>query len=143
MKKTLLLVVAAVLSCMTAMAQWNSNNAENLLVWPNESFYSNDMALTPDGSVWLAVNHPNGGRVVTSLQLIDAEGNFKFEKPLMISDYPSRTWTSVSQIIFVDREGNAIVPIYDQRMSDKGFESYTVYKISQEGEVLIFLTEES
>ena len=136
MKKTLLLVVAAVLSCMTAMAQWNSNNAENLLVWPNESFYSNDMALTPDGSVWLAVNHPNGGRVVTSLQLIDAEGNFKFEKPLMISDYPSRTWTSVSQIIFVDREGNAIVPIYDQRMSDKEFESYTVYKISQEGEYL-------
>ena len=137
MKKTLLIVVAAVLSCISAVAQWNSNNAENLLAWPEDrSYYSNEMKMAPDGSVWLAVNHPSVNGVATSLQLFDANGNKKFAEPLLVSDYPSRTWTSCSQILFVDRDGNAIVAVYDWRMGATDFEGYTVYKVSPEGEFL-------
>lgn len=137
MKKTLLIVVAAVLSCISAVAQWNSNNAENLLAWPEgKSYYSNEMKMAPDGSVWLAVNHPSVDGVATSLQLFDANGNKKFAEPLLVSDYPSRSWTSCSQILFVDRDGNAIVAVYDWRMGTTDFEGYTVYKVSPEGEFL-------
>ena len=137
MKKTLLIVVAAVLSCISAVAQWNSNNAVNMLAWPEgKSYYSNEMKMAPDGSVWLAVNHPSVNGVATSLQLFDANGNKKFAEPLLVSDYPSRTWTSCSQILFVDRDGNAIVAVYDWRMGATDFEGYTVYKVSPEGEFL-------
>ena len=137
MKKTLLIVVAAVLSCISAVAQWNSNNAVNMLAWPEgKSYYSNEMKMAPDGSVWLAVNHPSVNGVATSLQLFDANGNKKFAEPLLVSDYPSRTWTSCSQFLFVDRDGNAIVAVYDWRMGATDFEGYTVYKVSPEGEFL-------
>ena len=88
MRKTLLLVVAAVLSCISAMAQWNSNNAENLLVWPDKNYYTSDMKTTPDGHVWLAVHHPfrnvekDYSGVTVALQLIDSLGNFCFEEPI-------------------------------------------------------------
>ena len=85
MKKTLLLVASAVMACVSAFGQWNSNPAENLLAWPEEkSFYYEEMGMTPDGSVWIAVNHPMSGRICTSLQLIDSLGNLKFEEPLVV-----------------------------------------------------------
>ena len=142
MKKTLLLVVAAVLSGMTAMAQWNSNNAENLLVWPNDSYYTSDMKTTPDGHVWLAVHHPfrnvekDYSGVTVALQLIDSLGNFCFEEPIEISDYQSRSWTSCGEFLYVDRDGNAIVAVYDWRQGVEYYEGYTVYKISPKGEFL-------
>ena len=142
MRKTLLLVVAAVLSCMTAMAQWNSNNAENLLVWPNDSYYTSEMKTTPDGHVWLAVHHPfrnvekDYSGVTVALQLIDSLGNFCFEEPIEISDYQSRSWTSCGEFLYVDREGNAIVAVYDWRQGVEYYEGYTVYKISPKGEFL-------
>ena len=141
MKKTLLLVVAAVLSCMTAMAQWNSNNAENLLAWTDGSFYSSDMKVATDGKVWLAVHDPfhndeGQGGVTVALQLIDSLGNFCFDEPIRVSNYESRSWVSCGQYLFVDRDGNAIVAVYDWRQGADYCEGYTVYKVSQTGEFL-------
>ena len=141
MKKTLLLVVAAVLSCMTAMAQWNSNNAENLLAWTDGSFYSSDMKVATDGKVWLAVHEPfhndkGQSGVTVALQLIDSLGNFCFDEPIRVSNYESRSWVSCGQYLFVDRDGNAIVAVYDWRQGADYCEGYTVYKVSQTGEFL-------
>ncbi|MBO7317402.1 MAG: hypothetical protein J6U43_01605, partial [Bacteroidales bacterium] len=140
MKKTLLLVASAVMACTSALGQWNSNNAENILAWPEDrSYYSEEMEMTPDGGVWIAVAHPrNGAQASIGLQLIDSLGNYKFEEPLLVSDYPARTWISCGQILFVDRDGNAIVSVVDFRYAPNGvdYENHTVYKISPEGEFL-------
>ena len=136
MKKTLLLVVAAVMSCVYAMGQWNSNPAVNLLAWPDDRFYSTDMQTCPDGSLWLAVNQPRNGHVSVALQLIDSAGYNRFEEPIVVSDYPSRTWVSTGEFLFVDRDGNAIVAVYDWRQGEEYLEGYTVYKVSPEGEFL-------
>ena len=55
----------------------------------------------------------------------------------MVSDFDTRTWNSFGQILFVDRDGNAIVAVTDQRYgSATELENHTVYKISPEGEFL-------
>ena len=140
MKKLLLLVATALMAGTSAIAQWNSNPAENMLAWPEDrSFYKNSMGKTSDGGAWIAINHPGDDRVCTSLQLIDSAGNYKFEEPLLVSDYPSRTWTTTGQILFVDRDDNAIVAVRDERFNtgvNGAEESYIVYKISPEGEFL-------
>ena len=103
----------------SAIAQWNSNPAENMLVWPIEkgNFYYNEMGKTSDGGAWVVINHPgpNHDRVCTSVQLIDSAGNYKFEEPILVSDYDSRTWTTFGQVLLVDRDDNAIVAVYDER----------------------------
>ena len=139
MKKNLLLVATAMMACTSVFGQWNSNPAENMLAWPEDrSYYYQEMEMTPDGSVWIAVNNPVQGRIHTSLQLIDSLGNLKFEEPLVMADYPTRTWTSCGKILFVDRDGNAIVSLNDFRYTPEGreLENHTVYKISPEGEFL-------
>ncbi len=138
MKKNLLFAAVAILSTASVSAQWNSDPAVNALAWPqSEPYYTNEMGLTPDGKTWLAVNFPNSG-VSTAVQLIDTAGNWVFEQPIVIADFDSRTWTSVGQILFVDRDGNAIVSVNDFRYSggNEELENHTVYKISPEGEFL-------
>lgn len=138
MKKNLLLATVCVLSTVSALAQWNSDPAVNAYAWPkSEAYYSNEMGITPDGKTWLAVNFPNYGGVSTAVQLIDTAGNWVFEEPIVLADYDARTWTSCGQILFVDRDGNAIVSVNDFRYgSGSGLENHTVYKISPEGEFL-------
>lgn len=138
MKKNLLLATVCVLSTVSALAQWNSDPAVNAYAWPkSEAYYSNEMGITPDGKTWLAVNFPNYGGVSTAVQLIDTAGNWVFEEPIVLADYDARSWTSCGQILFVDRDGNAIVSVNDFRYgSGSGLENHTVYKISPEGEFL-------
>lgn len=137
MRRNLLLVAAGLIGCISAVGQWNSDPAKNLQVWPDDKdFYSNEMGLAPDGSTWLCVNMPTKNGVGTALQLIDADGNIKFEEPLVVSDFDAKTWTAVGQILFVDRDGNAVVSVVDQRYSAEGYENHSVYKISPEGEFL-------
>ena len=144
--KKILLFVAAIMSCVSVMGQWNPDPAVNMQVWPNESFYSTDMQETPDGCVWLAVYHPfhvddeNGTRLyggcTVALQLYDSLGYARFEQPIEVSNYASRTYVSCGDFFYVDRDGNAIVAIYDWRQGEENAEGLSVYKISPEGEFL-------
>lgn len=141
MKKILLFAAAGVMSCTAALGQWNSDPATNLVVWPEgTSFYSNQMLMAPNGNTWLAVANPLPDFGVTvSVQLVDTVGNLAFEKPIAASSYKARSWVSTGDILYVDRDGNAIVAVTDQRYNtdpDLALESYTVYKISQKGEFL-------
>ncbi|MBQ5750129.1 MAG: T9SS type A sorting domain-containing protein [Bacteroidaceae bacterium] len=140
MKKGLLLVVSAIMACTSVFAQWNSDPNVNLLVWDGTySAYTNQMALTSDGGVWLAVDHPSDGMGVhISVQLVDSMGYLKFEKPIQLNDYQASTSTVTGQVLFVDRDDNAIVVATDFRHAPAGkkLNSYSVYKISPEGEFL-------
>jgi len=138
MKKALLLLAAGAMSCASAFGQWNSNPAENLLAWPDEHYYTSEMQIAPNGNLWLGMNYPSNGGVCTGLQLIDPAGNILFDEPLVVADFEAKSWTAFGQILLVDKDGNAIVSVVDQRYGggEEGYESHTVYKISQEGEFL-------
>lgn len=142
MKKILLFAAAGVMSCTAALGQWNSDPATNLVVWPEgESYYTTQMDVAPNGNTWLAASRPLTDLGVTvSLQLIDSTGNLLFEEPLTVSQYKARTWVSAGDILYVDRDGNAIIAVTDCRndpeAGEYGYESYTVYKVSQTGELL-------
>ena len=141
MKKILLFAAAGVMSCTAALGQWNSDPATNLVVWPEgESYYTTQMDVAPNGNTWLAASRPLTDGVTVSLQLIDSTGNLLFEEPLTVSQYKARTWVSVGDILYVDRDGNAIIAVTDCRndpeAGEYGYESYTVYKVSQTGELL-------
>ena len=141
MKKILLFAAAGVMSCTAALGQWNSDPATNLVVWPEgESYYTTQMDVAPNGNTWLAASRPLTDGVTVSLQLIDSTGNLLFEEPLTVSQYKARTWVSAGDILYVDRDGNAIIAVTDCRndpeAGEYGYESYTVYKVSQTGELL-------
>lgn len=138
MKKFLLLVAACVMGFASAWAQWNSDPAINTTVWFNDGeVYDQVIAMTPQGNTWIAFSHPKDGHISVSLQMVDTAGILMFEEPLLVSDFDSRTWNSFGQILFVDRDGNAIVAVTDQRYgSATELENHTVYKISPEGEFL-------
>lgn len=115
MRKKILLSVVGAMSFITAFGQWNSNPAENLLAWPNESYYSHEMQISPNGNIWLGMNYPGPGGVYTGLQLIDPAGNILFDEPLVVADFKAKTWTAFGQILLVDKDGNAIVSVVDER----------------------------
>ncbi|MBO7291655.1 MAG: hypothetical protein J6U55_03635, partial [Bacteroidaceae bacterium] len=140
MKKTLLLFAAAIMSCVYAMAQWSSNPEESLLIYDAPSD-KQEMLIAPNGNTWVYYLAPlnNGkGAVGTFVQLIDSLGNKVFgDDALLVSDYPTRSWNTVNTCLYVDRDGNAIVAVHDIRNApETKFLSYTLYKISQEGEFL-------
>ena len=140
MKKTLLLFAAAIMSCVYAMAQWSSNPEESLLIYDAPSD-KQEMLIAPNGNTWVYYLAPlnNGkGAVGTFVQLIDSLGNKVLgDDALLVSDHPTRSWNTVNTCLYVDRDGNAIVAVHDIRNApETKFLSYTLYKISQEGEFL-------
>ena len=134
MKTKVLFVVAAIMSCVSVMGQWNKS-AESLFSW-SEDVDKVEMGLTPNGSVWFALQCVSAETATTYLTMVDSEGNRPFDQAIVVSNYPSKAWISVGKTLYVDSDGNAIVAVSDQRKGVSGSEGYTVYKISPEGEFL-------
>ena len=137
MKKTLLLIAISVITSLSALAQWSERPEESLLVY-GEPVDKQEMLIAPNGNTWVYYLTPENGVVATYLQLIDSLGNKMFgEDGLMVSGHPTRPWNTVNNPLYVDRDGNAIVAVHDIRNAvDTKYLSYTLYKISQEGEFL-------
>lgn len=144
MKRKLLLCTAFLASCVSLMAQWYGDPVEHLQVLPDRTnVYDRTIRMTPNGNTWVAFNKPvTENSISVALQLVDPDGYNLFDEPIVVSNYPSKTWTAFGQFLYVDRDGNAIVAVVDQRNSPdgkygaEGMENYTVYKVSQEGEML-------
>lgn len=138
--KKLYAFVAAVMTTSMAFAQWGTTAADNIKV---VDAYSNtqEIGMTPDGSTWVYYQTPvdeDFSGVGINLQLIDSLGNKKFgEEGMLISNKPTRSWTTCNKYLFVDAEGNAIVAVHDIRNAvETKYLSYTIYKVSPEGEML-------
>ena len=142
-KFTLSLCMATALA---SFANWTDNPQ---LLYPVGTLdYANEIATASDGSVWNLIYHPNllsgdefdipNVKYEYMLQRYDSEGNPQFpgELGLKISDYNNISYTMVNQYLFVDRDGNAIVAVSDARNSSDKLLTYTLYKISPDGEFL-------
>lgn len=139
-KKILVFVAALLGGVIAALAQWSNNVNEGLLIYEGETNVQ-EIAADTNGNTWVYWQAPlNDGKNTLGvyLQLIDSLGNKVFgEEPLLVSDYPTRTWTTCNKYLFVDREGNAIVAVHDIRNAvETQYLSYTLYKISPKGEFL-------
>ncbi|MBQ6939183.1 MAG: T9SS type A sorting domain-containing protein [Muribaculaceae bacterium] len=139
MKKFAILASLMLMGASASMAQWSNKQDEYLRVFPEKSLYESDVQIAPNGNAWLFFNYPEDGTIKYAVQLVDSLGNLVFgEEPLVVSQYPTRTYNVVNEYLTVDSEGNAIVVVHDCRYSDSETKavSYTAYKISQTGEFL-------
>lgn len=147
MKKHLLLM-AGIAIAANAAAQWGTSVDDPLEVFPpGTGSYATEVKAAPDGSVWALIYHPNlrnaAGETDTQnvvyeyiLQHFDPNGNETFPGGMLISDYKNISYTVVNDYLLVDKDGNAIVSVIDNRNSGSGGRSYTAYKVSPTGEML-------
>ncbi|MBR5843905.1 MAG: T9SS type A sorting domain-containing protein [Bacteroidaceae bacterium] len=139
MKRLAILSSFVLMGAMASMAQWGNTPNDFVYVFPEQSLYESRVMMTSTGNTWVFFSYPEDGCTKYGLQLVDSLGNLVFgEKPLVVSDYPTRTYNVVNEFLTVDSEGNAIVVAHDCRYSTPEAQqlSYTAYKISQTGEFL-------
>lgn len=148
MKKlfTLSLALSAMLS---ASADWNGPEENNLLLPEGTSVYNNEFVTGEDGTTYFMCYRPNLQEAKDEydidnvvyeyrLQAIDKDGNKKFgELGMLVSDYANLSWCMVNNYLYVDKDGNVIFTLTDCRNSEySGMLSIYAYKISPEGEML-------
>jgi hypothetical protein len=140
MKKSLLtLLIAAI--CLIANAQWVDDPMKNNLISPaNAGIYDADLQVSKDGNTYVSFVRPMGGNQASILQIVDKDGKMLFPvEGLMVSHERTISYTMEGDILFVDRDGNAIIPVTDCRNSEPYPSqdiSYTLYKVSPTGEML-------
>lgn len=131
-------VILLILSYLVAQAQWGKSPVEARWInADNEYFTKYEIEQTPQGNTWfyMAGSYDNH-----YIQLFDSLGVAKFgDGDLMIlSNYDQPLSVPINQNLYVDRDGNAIVVVSDLRYNTAGNDltTFSVYKISQEGEQL-------
>lgn len=145
MKKFLLLLTVFTIATAVS-AQWPTNTKEAVKVTETgQNDYGCQVAVTADGTTYVAKIVPErpgeAGRTMLSyrLYILDKNGVLKSpEDGINVSTQPNRSWTAVNDFLYADRDGNAIVMCCDSRYdtSDSNKQSYTIYKISPEGETI-------
>jgi hypothetical protein len=112
-----------------AMAQWNPNTYENILI---STLPTADMQAAPtsDGKTWIAFYHENGGNYDMRAQLIDENG-YKLlgDDGILVDNQPSGSATYVFNVC-VDAQNNFIIGYQDERT---GSDQVVVYKIAEDG----------
>lgn len=143
MKKILLLCLAVLTYGASTMAQWYASPVEHLQLLPDSTYYyDREIEVAPNGNTWVAVNMPVDSACITiGLQLLDPAGNKLFDELQFVTTYPTKIFNGPGEFLYVDRDGNAIVALVDQRFNtseieDCYYENYTVFKVSQKGEML-------
>lgn len=135
--KRLFFTILVALAYILSQAQWGYAPAEARLINANnEYFYTYDVAQTQEGNTWLYMRTEYDRHFV---QLYDSTGVALLGdgEMLLISDYQQPISLPINNNMFVDRQGNAIIAIPDLRYThDPNLTTYSLYKISPEGEFL-------
>ncbi|MDR1610859.1 MAG: T9SS type A sorting domain-containing protein [Candidatus Symbiothrix sp.] len=119
-------------------AQWSDDPlVNNQLTQERESIYLFDHGVTKDGLSYIVFNRLVNENIATFLQIVDREGVKLFPGDgKLISNEETWTFLLVGQLLFVDKDGNALLPVADCKNSDAEGLSYRVYKVSPAGEHL-------
>ena len=140
MKKPLLFTFFFILGCFMANAQWNNDPEVNNLITPlGAGTYAFDLQVSKDGSTFVSYVRPMGGNIASLLQIIDKDGNMMFsDEGLTVSHKNTISWTAVGDLMFLDRDGNAIIAVTDCRNAEHATDDvgYSLYKVSPTGEML-------
>jgi hypothetical protein len=138
--KKILFTFACLLTCWAAVAQWTDDPLVNNRVTKEEAgsvVYHFDYGATKDGLSYVVTNKPIDGNIATILQIVDKNGVNQFPGDgTIISHEETWPYLMVGQLLFVDKDGNALLPVADCKNSNAGGLSYRVYKVSPAGEHL-------
>lgn len=145
----MLLFGAAMLSAVTALAGWGTDNQSPVAIFPSGTgSYATEVKAAPDGSVWSMIYHPDLREAQDEydidnvvyqyrLQHFDPQGNPTFPaEGILLCEFSNWSYTVVNKYLLVDADGNLIVAVNDCRNSGSKEKSYTAYKISPTGEHL-------
>lgn len=135
MKKALLSMAAAFLMGMPAMAQWSADFAENNRINPEGmANYGYEIKTNDNGVTYAFMQLPRKGTISMRLQILDKDGvKLLPDTAMVLSAEKNKSYTKVNQHLMIDKDGNAIVVVSDERTGNEG---YTVYKVDEKGNVL-------
>lgn len=135
MKKLLTLLLLMAVSVMTWA--WESDTSINDAVTPEDiSIYGYDVQTNGNGMTYVFFQTPRSGGITMRLQILDRDGKKTLgDEGIVVSDEANSSSTVVNQLMLVDREGNAVIPVSDWRAGSRQ-PLYTVYKVNERGETL-------
>lgn len=140
MRKVLLTLIV-MLNYMTMAAQWSSNPAENnRITMAGQANYGYETAMNKNGITYIYSLTPEGQDTMSfRLQILSKDG-YKIlpDSGKIICKERAKSYTLINQYMMTDQDGNAIIAACDCRNSAADAEdmSYTIYKVSPEGEIL-------
>lgn len=142
MKKSRLLAMALLLPSLV-MAQWSDTYNNTVVTIPDSwtIFAENEIVVDVEqGTSFYTFLQPASNGMVTRLQIVDEDGCNTFDdEGLLISD-KSRPLSLVNnKITLLDSDGNLIIVVCDSRnqVDDTADAmSYSIYKLTQKGEML-------
>lgn len=137
MKKIVMLIVLC-LSSFSLFAQWSDSPSKNnqLLDRP---YLTLEVASLPDGSFYVFYDTPDPSydTIVPFLAYFDNYGKPMWNEPIAITRQPTLTWVKTMTHMVVDHEGNVVVAVQNRkRQLPLDLDTYTVFKISKDGEYL-------
>ncbi|MCR5130243.1 MAG: hypothetical protein K6C10_02110 [Prevotella sp.] len=136
MKKIVLILLAIVLPLQMAMA-WEEDPYVNDAVIPDTyNVFGYDIQSNLNGMTYVFYQTSSSGGITMRLQVLDRDGQKTLGGDgVVVSDEANLSYTSVNQLMFVDREGNAVLPVSDCRAGNRQ-QLYTIYKVNEKGETL-------
>ena len=131
MKRLLFLLLGCVFA-LPLSAQWSSDPLENKVLVDSDH-YSSAVAWLEDGRFYLYMNmaFEDIHRIHSYLYFFDKDGNAIWDEPVIMGGDSTRAFTKTMSRLMVDDEDNAIV--VRQSFKTKALETYTAYKINEEG----------
>ncbi len=135
MKRILLSMALAAAMAAPVSAQWVNDPAQCNIVSPaGSNNYGYDIQTNANGMTYVFMQIPHNETIEMRLQILDKDGVKTLpEEGQLISAEANQTWTKVNQHLLIDRDGNAVIAVFDFR---KGNETYTIYKYDETGKEL-------
>ena len=128
--KRLVLLIPALLLCLSLFAQWSTDAANpNVIDNTTSAQAMPKTAVTPEGNTWFGWFNmdPATNNYQIWLQLYNPQGTAIWQTPLLVSSHTSATWLTDWDMTS-DMFGNAIMVWQDIRL---GTSNAVAYKISQ------------
>lgn len=143
MKKLLILGGLFCAMLGAAQAQWNGSTADPIQI-SEKYVWGDEMVADDEGNIYFYYLSPMGSeadlsslRIVPYVKKINYDGTEAWDKALRLSAYPTKTYTMINSYITLDKQGNLVATVWDERLdSVQGLYTATAYKISPEGEML-------
>ena len=117
-------------------AQWSGAASDPLQI-SEKYIWDDDWTIDVNGNVYFYYLSPENMRILPYVKKVNYDGTMAWKAPIRLSAYPTLTYTMVNDYVTVDREGNLVAVVWDERLdSVNGNYTATAYKISPSGEML-------
>lgn len=134
--KTGMLLMGSLLSLWPVQAQWSGKTSEPIQI-SEKYIWDDGWTVDADGNVYFYYLSPDNMRIIPYVKKVNYDGTMGWDAPIRLSAYPTLTFTMVNDYVTMDREGNVVAIVWDERL-DSVNRNYTAtaYKISPEGAML-------